>query len=165
MSDSILTSREIPLLGSRKKIETRVSLTSQWLLINLLKPFLSLSVCCAKSRLPLPLTVSCFNKIQTGFNFLVPAHLGSPGQRAVKRMCVCMCCAKICLESFVHFKQFLVSAQSLSSLEVFFCKQQVGGYVGTLRFSVVSGTISDGLRVLRQCYRVVSLWLYAALHC
>jgi len=39
--------------------------------------------------MPLPLTVSCFSKIQTGFTFLVPAHLGSPGQRAVKRMCVC----------------------------------------------------------------------------
>jgi len=37
----------------------------------------------------LPLTVSCFSKIQIGFTFLVPAHLGSPGQRAVKRVCVC----------------------------------------------------------------------------
>ena len=41
--------------------------------------------------MPLPLTVSCFSKIQTGFTFLVPAHLGSPGQRAVKRVCVCVC--------------------------------------------------------------------------
>ena len=40
--------------------------------------------------MPLPLTVSCFSKIQIGFAFLVPAHLGSPGQRAVKRMCVCV---------------------------------------------------------------------------
>ena len=39
--------------------------------------------------MPLPLTVSCSNKIQIGFTFLVPAHLGSPGQRAVKRVCVC----------------------------------------------------------------------------
>ena len=30
--------------------------------------------------MPLPLTVSCFSKIQTGFTFLVPAHLGSPGK-------------------------------------------------------------------------------------
>jgi len=29
--------------------------------------------------IPLPLTVSCFSKIQTGFTFLVPAHPGSPG--------------------------------------------------------------------------------------
>jgi len=39
--------------------------------------------------MPLPLTVSCFSRIQIGFTFLVPAHLGSPGQRAVKRVCVC----------------------------------------------------------------------------
>ena len=30
--------------------------------------------------IPLPLTVSCFRKIQIGFTFLVLAHLGSPGQ-------------------------------------------------------------------------------------
>jgi len=41
--------------------------------------------------MPLPLTVSCFSKIQIGFTFLVPAHLGSPGKRAVKRVCVCVC--------------------------------------------------------------------------
>jgi len=39
--------------------------------------------------MPLPLTVSCFSKIQIGFTFLVPAHPGSPGQRAVERVCVC----------------------------------------------------------------------------
>jgi len=36
----------------------------------------------------LPFTISCFSKIQIGFTFLVQAHLGSPGQRAVKRVCV-----------------------------------------------------------------------------
>ena len=41
--------------------------------------------------MPLPLTVSCFSNIQIGFTFLVPAHPGSPGQRAVKRVCVCVC--------------------------------------------------------------------------
>ena len=40
--------------------------------------------------MPLPLTVSCFSKIQIGFTFLVPAHSDSPGQRAVKRVCVCV---------------------------------------------------------------------------
>ena len=39
--------------------------------------------------MPLQLTVSCFSKIQIGFTFLVPAHPGSPGKRAVKRVCVC----------------------------------------------------------------------------
>jgi len=32
---------------------------------------------------------TCFSKIQIGFTFLVPAHVGSPGKRAVKRACVC----------------------------------------------------------------------------
>jgi len=41
--------------------------------------------------MPLPLTISCFSKIQIGFTFLVPAHLGSPGKRAVKRVCLCVC--------------------------------------------------------------------------
>ena len=40
--------------------------------------------------MPLPLTVSCFSKIQIGFAFLVPAHPGSPGKGAVKRVCVCV---------------------------------------------------------------------------
>ena len=35
--------------------------------------------------MPLPLIVSCFSKIQIGFTFL-----DSPGQRAVKRVCVCV---------------------------------------------------------------------------
>ena len=34
--------------------------------------------------MPLPLTVSCFSKIQIAFTFLVPPYLGSPGKRAVK---------------------------------------------------------------------------------
>jgi len=40
--------------------------------------------------MPLPLTVSHFSKIQIGFTFLVPTHLGSPGKRAIERVCVCV---------------------------------------------------------------------------
>ena len=40
--------------------------------------------------MPLPLTVSCFSKIQFGFAFLVPAHLGSPGKWPLNG-CVCVC--------------------------------------------------------------------------
>ena len=43
--------------------------------------------------MPLPLTVCCFSKIQIGFTFLVPAHPGSPGQRAVKRVTSNKCIA------------------------------------------------------------------------
>ena len=40
--------------------------------------------------MPLPLTVFCFSKIQIGFTFLVPAHLGSPGKGPLNG-CVCVC--------------------------------------------------------------------------
>jgi len=36
--------------------------------------------------MPLLLTVSCFSKIRIGFTLLVPAHPGSPEQRAIKRV-------------------------------------------------------------------------------
>jgi len=38
--------------------------------------------------MPLPLTVSCFSKIQIGFTLLVPAYLGSPGKGPLNG-CVC----------------------------------------------------------------------------
>ena len=48
--------------------------------------------------MPLPFTVSCFSKIQIGFIFLVLAHLGSLGQKAVKHVCVCVCvCVYVCV--------------------------------------------------------------------
>ena len=54
--------------------------------------------------MPLPLTVYCFSKIQIGISFLVPAHAGSPGQRAVKRVCVCVCWRR---RQAVAFKMFV----------------------------------------------------------
>ena len=52
--------------------------------------------------MPLPLTVSCFSKIQIGRTFLALAHPGSPGKRAVKRVCVCVYnhgCTTICMNT------------------------------------------------------------------
>jgi len=40
-------------------------------------------------RMPLPLTVSCFSKIQTGFTFLLPAYAGIPGKGPLNG-CVCV---------------------------------------------------------------------------
>ena len=37
----------------------------------------------------MPLTVSCFSKIQIGFTFLAPAHPGSPGKGPLN-VCVCV---------------------------------------------------------------------------
>ena len=61
--------------------------------------------------MPLPLTVSCFSKIQIGFTFLVLAQPGSPGQRAIKWVCVCVCVCvrawvRVCLDSNV--KAFVI---------------------------------------------------------
>ena len=47
-------------------------------------------------QMPLPLTVSCFSKIQIDFTFLLLAHPGSPGKKACKRVCVCVC-VSMCL--------------------------------------------------------------------
>jgi len=38
--------------------------------------------------MPLPLTLSCFSKIQIGFTFLVPDHPDSPGKCNVKRQVI-----------------------------------------------------------------------------
>ena len=54
--------------------------------------------------MPLPLTVSCFSNIQIGFTFLVPAHLGSLGKRAVKRVCVCVSHAQLPQSKQQHYK-------------------------------------------------------------
>ena len=52
--------------------------------------------------IPLPLTVFCFSKIQIGFTFLVPAHPGSPGKRATKRVCVCVCVCMVFMHMYTH---------------------------------------------------------------
>jgi len=81
--------------------------------------------------MPLPLTVSCFSKIQIGFTILVPAHLGSPGQRAVKRVCVCMC---VC----VWERPVIEFSESIWTIWAFL---ELGKY-GTYAFLVMSITMS-----------------------
>jgi len=51
--------------------------------------------------MPLPLTVSCFSKIQIGFTFPVPAHPVSPGKRAVKWVCV----MKKCMQHVTNYTE------------------------------------------------------------
>jgi len=63
--------------------------------------------------MPLPLTVSCSSKIQIGFTFLVPAHLGSPGHRAVKRVCVCVLWS-MTLSCEIHLTTELNPSQKMS---------------------------------------------------
>ena len=61
-------------LGGRKGIRPIKKLVGCW---HLYLPVRGADLHMAQ-LMPLPLTVSCFSKIQIGFTFLVPAHLGSP---------------------------------------------------------------------------------------
>jgi len=82
--------------------------------------------------MPLPLTVSCFSKIQIGFTFLVPAHLGSPGKRAVKWVCMRVFLPLVFIQlslsyvaerhsvwcyEFDRYQQVLVNVNSVSILQ------------------------------------------------
>ena len=65
--------------------------------------------------MPLPLTVSCFSKIQIGFTFLVPAHPGSPDKGPLNGgVCVCVCV-------FCPTISILYCVQYISIGLVFFC--------------------------------------------
>ena len=52
--------------------------------------------------MPLPLPLSCFSKIEISFTFLVLAHPGSHGQRAVKRVRVCYTSISITINSLPY---------------------------------------------------------------
>ena len=57
--------------------------------------------------MPLPLTRRLLLQLNpVGFTFLVPAYPGSPGKRAVKRLCVCVC---VCYTVFLlHIFTFYI---------------------------------------------------------
>jgi len=59
-------------------------------------------------RVLLPLTVSCSSKIQIGFTFLVPAHLGSPGKGPLNG-CACV---RACVITLFRKNVYLFKTQS-----------------------------------------------------
>jgi len=88
-------------LGGRKGI--RPVKTEWWCVLAWLSIWSEVQTCMAQ-LMPLPLTVSCFSKIQIGFTFLVPAHPGSPRQRAVEHVRVSHCLLiTVLLVTFVTF--------------------------------------------------------------
>jgi len=96
--------------------------------------------------MPLPLTVSCSSKIQTGFTFVVPAHPGSPGQGAVKRVCVCVCAfmEKYC--AFVHLPVFRPTRNTTAHQQLII----VGKYV-----SDFFETKETGVKLFKPCFETI----------
>jgi len=64
--------------------------------------------------MPLPLTVSCFSKIQIGFTLLVPAHPGSPGKGPLNAHAR----ARVCVLHTSAYTGRLSVAQLASSAEI-----------------------------------------------
>ena len=66
--------------------------------------------------MPLPLTVSHFSNIQIGFIFLVPAHPGSPRQRAVKLVLLLLLATS--LNNQIEHKWVFLQTSRLACLSV-----------------------------------------------
>jgi len=82
----------------------------------------------------LSLTVSCSSKIQIGFTFLVPAHLGSPDLRAVKRV-------------YVWVDEV---ASSVSESCVYVCRSGISRQLHTCQ-SYVTSLICSSTSINRSC--------------
>ena len=80
-------------------------------------------------RMPLPPTVSCSSKIQIGFYLSGTAHLGSPGQRAIKRMHVCMYVHLLCVPHSPHYRGLTYLYYTHSRLTALF--PGLPGWAGT----------------------------------
>ena len=132
--------------------------------------------------MPLPLIVSCFSKIQIDFTFLVLTHQGSPGQRAIKHVCVCVC-VSICLS--ICFQSTSVTKWTFTSTFCFTCMghdlglsgnetesqardprltwrecvlREYHGWLGSRVVSVLdSGSVGSGFKSQSRCCRVTVL--------
>ena len=112
--------------------------------------------------MPLPLTVSCFSKIQVGFTFLLPAHLGSPGKRAVKRVCVCVC---VCVCMIVPETSVFWLLKTIAKIQwVVSCPVQVELDLLTTFFYTEEDKKFQFYWSKRQWVAVASAGPYASLH-
>ena len=75
--------------------------------------------------MPLPLTISCFSKIQIGFAFMVLAHPGSPGKRAAKCVCACVRACVRALTLLVGWQEGHLACRKLRGAGMVFCLEQV----------------------------------------
>ena len=98
--------------------------------------------------MPLPLTVSCFSKIQIGLTFLVLAHLGSPGQRTVKRVCVCACVKEPISAAYCGDGGSMGSRNSPLSGQLALSTTASVLFTDGTRITAVTGVITDNHTVL-----------------
>ena len=77
-------------LGGRRGIRPVKKLSSE--VLAWLSVWSEVQTCICPADATATHCLSCFSEIQIGFTFLVPALPGSPGKRAVKRVCVCVAC-------------------------------------------------------------------------
>jgi len=117
--------------------------------------------------MPLPLTISCFSKIQIGFTFLVPAHLGSPGKRAVKRVCVCVCSTYYA--SSANNIHVVCSVVCVSACQLDNNSEPCKNGLNLSRQQHLQNALFDALRQLsgthyRKLFSVVTLLHFLSLH-
>ena len=117
-------------------------------------------------QVPLPLTVSCFSKIQIGFTFLVPAHPGSPRQRAVERACVWLLATPPRHHTFNTCLQWcaaqLTEWREESFLDHVVVLPEPAALVAALRPQAAVWVVSDR-RVARQIDTVLGVGVFALL--
>jgi len=93
--------------------------------------------------MPLLLTVCCFSKIQIGFTFLLPAHLGGPGQGAVKRMYVCMLFTYLLLwlcDRLVRIQRHLTSHFCVLVLHLMMHTHKVSAQINSIKIRPTAKT-------------------------
>ena len=99
--------------------------------------------------MPLPLTVCCFSEIQIGFTFLVPAHPGRPGKRAVKWVCVCVCAVAFLYRATVSSGDVLPSV-GLLCIALSLPDASVDAVVSDIPFGAKHGTVHSVCQLLPQ---------------
>ena len=110
--------------------------------------------------MPLPLTVSCSSEIKIGFILLVLAHPGRPGERAVKRVCVCAracacacacACARVCVRVCCK-RQWCVSGfqtQLTATAKEQVIRMSIYGRLGVWNMTIPLKTGIGGVRSAR----------------
>ena len=112
--------------------------------------------------MPLPLTVSCFRKIQIGCTFLVPPHRGSPGPLN-RCVCVgaCVCVrACVCVCKAINISILLLEGGSVAEWLVCWTQVQIG--VATLPGNSLRQTVHTHRASVHQAAKLVAALLRGA---